>query len=73
MSGGIVRQVMTARQQQVCDLLSEGLGNKEIAARLNIKEGSVKTRLQLLYRRFGIGREWVQRVRLVYVLHRLGY
>lgn len=36
------------------DMLDEGLSNKEMAARMNVAEITIKTRLSRLYRRFGV-------------------
>lgn len=45
---------LTARQQQVVDLLRHGLTNKEIAAALRITEDGVKAHLSRMYLRFAV-------------------
>src|SRR5215510_5218282 len=41
--------VLTQREQQILELLADGLGNKQIAARLGITTNTVKTHLELLF------------------------
>src|SRR5690242_12092201 len=41
--------VLTQREQQILELLADGLGNKQIAARLGIATNTVKTHLELLF------------------------
>jgi DNA-binding NarL/FixJ family response regulator len=41
--------VLTHREQQILELLADGLGNKQIAARLGITTNTVKTHLELLF------------------------
>jgi two-component system nitrate/nitrite response regulator NarL len=45
---------LTERQRVVADLLSRGACNKEIAAKLNISERTVKAHLTRAFRRFGV-------------------
>lgn len=45
---------MTAREQEICILLAEGLTNKEIAKRLYISEGTVKNYVSAIYAKTGI-------------------
>jgi two-component system, NarL family, nitrate/nitrite response regulator NarL len=40
---------LTQREQQILELLADGLGNKQIAARLGITTNTVKTHLELLF------------------------
>ncbi len=40
---------LTVREGQILELLAEGLGNKQIAARLGITTNTVKTHLELLF------------------------
>jgi len=44
----------TVRQAELFDLMAQGLSNKEIAERMCIAAGSVKTMLERLYRRAGV-------------------
>lgn len=46
--------LLTSRETEVLRLLVQGLGNKEIAARINISESSVKNTLQQLFARTGV-------------------
>src|SRR6185503_5656710 len=41
--------MLTQREQQILELLADGLGNKQIAARLGITTNTVKTHLELLF------------------------
>lgn len=43
------RPVLTDREREIVSLLADGLGNKQIAARLGISTSTVKTHLELLY------------------------
>jgi len=45
---------LTVRQRQVLDGIREGLGNKEIGARLHISHRTVKMHAQALYRRLRV-------------------
>ena len=40
---------LTQREHQILELLADGLGNKQIAARLGITTNTVKTHLELLF------------------------
>lgn len=40
---------LTQREYQILELLANGLGNKQIAARLGISTNTVKTHLELLF------------------------
>ncbi len=46
------RQVLSRRQKQLVELLSEGISNKEIAARMGIGEDSVKSTLWVIRQKF---------------------
>lgn len=46
--------VLTARQQEVLDLLVQGKSNKEIALALNLGEGTVKIHVAAIFRHFGV-------------------
>ena len=48
------RYHMTPREIQIAQLVCQGLGNEEIANRLNIKQGSVKTHVRNLYRKLWV-------------------
>jgi two-component system, NarL family, nitrate/nitrite response regulator NarL len=54
----------TEREKQVLSFVFEGLANKEIAARIGVSEGSVKSTLQQLFSKTGV-RTRSQLVRIV--------
>jgi DNA-binding NarL/FixJ family response regulator len=54
---------LTERQQQILDLVGDGLSNAEIGARLVITEQTVKNHLHDAYRRLG-ARNRMQAVRI---------
>jgi two-component system, NarL family, nitrate/nitrite response regulator NarL len=60
---GVTRR-FTEREQQVLSAVFEGLANKEIAARIGVSEGSVKSTLQQLFSKTGV-RTRSQLVRIV--------
>jgi two-component system, NarL family, nitrate/nitrite response regulator NarL len=45
---------LTDRDQVILRLVFQGLGNKEIGARLSISEGAVKASLRLLFQKLGV-------------------
>ena len=45
---------LTQRHRQLLDLLAEGLTNGQIARRLGLSEGTIRTHLESLYRRLGV-------------------
>jgi len=46
----VVDQVLlTSREREILGLLADGMGNKQIAARLGISTNTVKTHLELLF------------------------
>jgi two-component system, NarL family, nitrate/nitrite response regulator NarL len=47
-------ELLTERAQRVLQGVFEGLGNKEIGARLGVSESAVKTTLQQLFRKTGV-------------------
>lgn len=50
-------RALSDRERQVCDLVAEGLTNKQIAERLCISEFTVKTHLRRIFRETGaVGR-----------------
>lgn len=48
-----VRLSMTSREQQILELMCDGLSNQEIARRCRIQPGTVKTHQQNLYNKVG--------------------
>jgi DNA-binding NarL/FixJ family response regulator len=46
--------VLTTREREILELLSEGFGNKQIAARLGISTNTVKTHLEFLFEKLGV-------------------
>lgn len=46
--------VLTNREREILALLADGLGNKQIAARLGISANTVKTHLELLFEKLGV-------------------
>jgi DNA-binding NarL/FixJ family response regulator len=50
----IVGTVLSKREQEILALLADGLGNKQIAARLGISTNTVKTHLELLFEKLGV-------------------
>ena len=53
-AGTIDAPVLTSREREILALLADGLGNKQIAARLGISTNTVKTHLELLFERLGV-------------------
>lgn len=45
---------LTEREEKVLRLLTQGLGNKEIAARLDVSVNTVKTHLKNVFRKLGV-------------------
>jgi DNA-binding CsgD family transcriptional regulator len=50
----IVGPVLTNREREILGYLAEGLGNKQIAARLGISANTVKTHLELLFEKLSV-------------------
>jgi two-component system nitrate/nitrite response regulator NarL len=48
------RPLLTPREQQVLKLVADGCSTPEIAKRLNLSQGTVKSHLQNLYQRLGV-------------------
>jgi two-component system, NarL family, nitrate/nitrite response regulator NarL len=46
---------LTPREVELVELVSQGLRNKEVAARLGISEGTVKIHLHRIYDKLGVG------------------
>ena len=53
-SGTEIAAVLTNREREILALLADGLGNKQIAARLGISTNTVKTHLELLFEKLGV-------------------
>jgi DNA-binding CsgD family transcriptional regulator len=51
---GISETVLTNREREILALLAEGLGNKQIGARLGISPSTVKTHLEFLFEKLGV-------------------
>ena len=45
---------LTRREREVCDLLQQGLANKEIALEMGIASGTVKIHLKHIFEKTGI-------------------
>jgi DNA-binding NarL/FixJ family response regulator len=50
----VERPALTNREREILALLAEGLGNKQIAARLGISTNTVKTHLEVLFEKLGV-------------------
>jgi DNA-binding CsgD family transcriptional regulator len=50
----VVGTILTAREREVLALLADGLGNKQIAARLGISVNTVKTHVELLFEKLSV-------------------
>ena len=46
--------LLSNREREILALLADGLGNKQIAARLGISTNTVKTHLELLFEKLGV-------------------
>jgi DNA-binding NarL/FixJ family response regulator len=46
--------ILTSREIEVMEFVAKGLGNREIAARLTMGEGTVKTHLYNIYKKLGV-------------------
>jgi DNA-binding CsgD family transcriptional regulator len=49
-----VVRALSSRERQVLALLADGLGNKQIAARLGISPNTVKTHLEIVFEKLGV-------------------
>jgi DNA-binding NarL/FixJ family response regulator len=49
----VVDPALTNREREILALLADGLGNKQIAARLGISTNTVKTHVELLFDKLG--------------------
>jgi DNA-binding CsgD family transcriptional regulator len=61
--------VLTPREREILALLADGLGNKQIAARLGIATNTVKTHLELLFDKLDVS----TRTEAVTVAARMGF
>ena len=50
----VITENMTEREQEICNLMVEGLSNKQIAEKLYISEGTVKNYITNIYDKTGI-------------------
>jgi len=53
-SSEIGKAALTMRQRQIAQLVSAGLSNKAIGARLGLREGTVKIHMNNIFKRLGI-------------------
>lgn len=53
MAEGILREDLTGRQRDVFELLAVGLSNKQIARKLGVSEGTVKSHMKEVLYKFG--------------------
>jgi DNA-binding NarL/FixJ family response regulator len=56
---------MTPRELQIAQLICQGLGNEEIANKLNIKHGTVKTHIRNLYRKLWVHNKILMLLRFI--------
>ena len=59
------RYQMTPREIQIAQLVCQGLGNEEIANRLKIKHGTVKTHVRNLYRKLWVHNKILMLLRFI--------
>jgi DNA-binding NarL/FixJ family response regulator len=52
--GDRTRSVLTPREIEIVKMVAEGFGNREVAERLFISEGTVKTHLHTIYEKLGL-------------------
>ena len=52
--GVLPSAALSSRQLEILELLARGMGNKEIARRLNIADGTVKVHLKAAFRALGV-------------------
>jgi DNA-binding NarL/FixJ family response regulator len=60
---------LSAREQQITDLLLQGCDNREIAEQLKIAPRTVKAHFNRMFMRFGI-RSGIKRVKLATLIYR---
>jgi two-component system nitrate/nitrite response regulator NarL len=46
---------LSDRRQEITSLVCDGLSNKQIAKRLSVTEGTVKSHLHAIYEQLGVG------------------
>ena len=59
------RYHMTPRELQIAQLVCQGLGNEEMANRLKIKHGTVKTHIRNLYRKLWVHNKILMLLRFI--------
>jgi len=52
--GARARNILTPREIEIVRMVAEGFGNREVAERLFISEGTVKTHLHTIYEKLGL-------------------
>jgi len=52
--GARARNILTPREIEIVKMVAEGYGNREVAERLFISEGTVKTHLHTIYEKLGL-------------------
>ncbi len=60
---------LTRREQEMAELVTKGLNNRELAAAMGIKENTVKTHLANIYKKLGINYR-TELTDMVYKMHR---
>jgi two-component system, NarL family, nitrate/nitrite response regulator NarL len=50
----LARPVLTPRERQIAELVSEGLSNKEIGRRLGLSAGTIRVHLHRIYQKLAI-------------------
>lgn len=60
---------LTSREQDILELVAEGIGNKEIAARLHLSEKTIRNRLSEIYSKLSVCNRtqaalWIQQQKL---------
>ncbi|HET7711078.1 MAG TPA: response regulator transcription factor [Thermoanaerobaculia bacterium] len=52
--GAVIRETLTRREVEIVQMLTTGLSNREIADKLFISEGTVKSHLHTIYEKLGL-------------------
>jgi two-component system, NarL family, nitrate/nitrite response regulator NarL len=63
---GAMKQLLTGREQEIAQLVAEGLSNKKIARKVGISEGTVKIHLHNIYSKLEVS----NRTNLATLVHR---